>query len=359
MTLPVDTSASDADGNQITREVYEDSNLLASSTTVGGFQSFTLNFAPGTHTLTLKAHDSFGNEATQQTRAFVVNPNQPPTLDWLVANDFPVPNGNYTSNFVTINFSASDADNQYNITNVLTDNGTVRWSVNGGGNIITPLMVFGQGSHTVTVTSTDPQGNASTLTRTFTMLNNMVPSATIAPSSGSAWMTGDTINIDVVATDSDGTVSNLKVLRDNVSLYDGIATAYNGAWIAAGVSNHVIKAIVTDNNGTSITNTSTISVSQAKVYLTWTVVGPGVSTSNGGKTLTFGPTANNTTYAYCSIASLPIGSSMHLLVPSGWGELMFGTTFRFDNLVKGIRIADLVTWRQVWDSTVGCLIDQS
>ncbi len=71
-----------------------------------------------------------------------------------------------------------------------------------------------------------------------------------SPASGSVVDLNSTVTINVTATDSDGTISNVKFYVDNVLQNTDTTSPYSWNWNTVGYSggSHVIKAVATDNS---------------------------------------------------------------------------------------------------------------
>jgi subtilisin family serine protease len=83
-----------------------------------------------------------------------------------------------------------------------------------------------------------------------------------APTGGSVHDLNSSIQIDVSATDSDGTITDVKIYVDDVLKYTDSSSPYGWLWNTTGYSggSHTIKAIATDNDLNTRESTVTITL---------------------------------------------------------------------------------------------------
>jgi subtilisin family serine protease len=97
-------------------------------------------------------------------------------------------------------------------------------------------------------------------------LNSLVPgmpSCTItAPLNGTVIDLNSTVTVNVTATDTDGTISNVKFYIDDVLKNTDRASPYSWSWNTTGYSagSHTIKAVATDNSSNTATSTITVNL---------------------------------------------------------------------------------------------------
>ena len=74
------------------------------------------------------------------------------------------------------------------------------------------------------------------------------------PANNAVFATGSTINLGAVASDADGTVTQVQFFAGTTSLGIDISAPYNLAWTNATTGTNVLTAVATDNNGITATS---------------------------------------------------------------------------------------------------------
>ncbi len=90
-----------------------------------------------------------------------------------------------------------------------------------------------------------------------------LPACTItAPAIGAFINIGETATVNVTATDSDGTITQVQFFIDDVLQYTDFAAPFTWNWDTTGYSNgsHAIKAIATDNSSNSAENSISVTL---------------------------------------------------------------------------------------------------
>lgn len=86
---------------------------------------------------------------------------------------------------------------------------------------------------------------------------NQNPTCSVtSPTDNSSVTEGQSVTIEVTASDSDGSVSQVEFFVDDASVGTDNSAPYSMSWAAAGVGNHSIKAIATDNGGATTTSSA-------------------------------------------------------------------------------------------------------
>jgi RHS repeat-associated protein len=107
------------------------------------------------------------------------------------------------------------------------------------------------GSYTLAATATDNQGHSATATQPLQVgPPNLLPSVSVTNPTPSAVFTAPaSIKIDVTASDSDGTVTQVEFLQNGAVLGATNIAPYTFTWGSAPVGNYAITARATDNSG--------------------------------------------------------------------------------------------------------------
>ncbi len=228
--------------------------LIGQFTTDGVF-GFELNIQIGTPTFGVQnyvARNPVGAELS--IPSLILAPNLPPT----VSITSPITGVNViTGSSVTFNASASDSDGTVSqveffdgVTSIGVDN-TSPYSIS---------WVSTTGTHNITAKATDNIGaiGTSAIVVVNAALNQAPIVSVSAPPTASV---GSSVNITSVASDIDGTVSQVEFFVDGVSIGIDNTSPYSMNWTAV-VGVHSIRATATDNL-LATTNSSTISISVA------------------------------------------------------------------------------------------------
>jgi len=161
-----------------------------------------------------------------------------------------------TSNLANTDFTI----NNYNTIRNFDGNGRIT-SANGTNTYTTVPGVSGttytvtpvaKGGYTVSVTGPTKvnRGESKTFAITYTALNSPTVNIT-SPSDGATYTTGNNITITATASDSDGTVSNVKFYRGGTTLIGtGVLSGgvYSYTWDNVPSGNYSITAVATDND---------------------------------------------------------------------------------------------------------------
>jgi PKD repeat protein len=238
LTAAVDASAStDSDG---TIAAYA---WNFGDGTTGSDATTSHTFAAGTYTVTLTVTDNDGaSSSTTQSVTAVNPPNVPPTASFTNA-------ANHLA--VSVDGTAStDPD------------GTVvgyAWDFGDGFTTTDPTVAHtyaAGGTYTVTLNVTDNQGVTGTTTKQLTVAPNAAPTAVIATSSN-----GALVNVNGAAsTDSDGTIASYAWTFGDGGTATGATASHT---YAAATGGYPVTLTVTDNDGVSSTETTTVTLSAA------------------------------------------------------------------------------------------------
>lgn len=93
-------------------------------------------------------------------------------------------------------------------------------------------------------------------------LDNNPPVVSLSsPANGASFAAGTTITVSATATDQDGTVSRVAFYDGSTLIGTDTGSPYTVSWSGATIGSHVLKAVATDNQGTTTASaTRTVSV---------------------------------------------------------------------------------------------------
>lgn len=215
----------------------------------------------GNHALTISATDPAGN-ASAQSPAFNIVVDTVSTTPVIVGADDNVgtvtgniPTGTTTNDTTPTLSGTAEANSSVAIFEGSTQIGTA--TANGQGDwTFTPVTPLGEGTHTFTVVATDPQGNVSTSSNSYTVIVDLTPPAVPVLSSVNDNVAGGTVgNLTAGQVTNDATPtltgtgvdgSTIHILSNGAEI--GTATVIGGAWtftptgLADGVYNIRINA---------------------------------------------------------------------------------------------------------------------
>ncbi|WP_299439034.1 Ig-like domain-containing protein [uncultured Aquimarina sp.] len=157
-------------------------------------------------------------------------------------------------NVVTINANASDADGTITKVEFYVDDTMISEDTSAP---YTTNWTALEGNHTITASATDNDNNVTTSTAvsiTVTNDDNTPPTISIT-SNGTSFNTGESVDIQANANDSDGNITKVSFYVDGNMISEDTSAPYSANWTAI-IGNHVLTATATDNEGASGTSTA-------------------------------------------------------------------------------------------------------
>ena len=261
-TTSVTASASDNVGVSKV-EFYVDGALKATAASSPYSYSWdTTGAANGSHTVTAKAYDAAGNNASASATVTVSNADTtPPT----VSVSTPA-NGSTVSGTVSVQATASDnvgvSTVEFLVDGALRSSDasspySYSWDTTGASN----------GSHTVAARARDAAGNTATSSVTVTV-SNSVPDTTPPSVSITSPVDGSTVSatVSVAASASDNVgVSKVEFYVDGALKGTDTTSPYGYSWdtTAAGNGSHTLTAKAYDAAGNTASASATVTVSNA------------------------------------------------------------------------------------------------
>ncbi|MDK9359064.1 Ig-like domain-containing protein [Lelliottia sp. V106_10] len=306
----------------------------------------------GNHALTISATDPAGNESPQSPPFNIVVDTVSTTPVIVGADDNVgtvtgnVPSGGTTNDSTPTLSGTAEANSSIAIFEGSTQIGTA--TANGSGSwSFTPTTPLGEGSHTFTVIATDPQGNVSTSSNSYTVIVDLTPPAVPVLTSVADDVQGGAVGnltSGQLTNDSTPTLtgtgvtgSTIHILNNGVEI--GTAVVVGGAWtftpptgLADGVYNIRINA--TDPAGNVSANSPVFSFTvdttpPAAPALTSVQDDVGPITGNitdGGSTNDNRPTFNGTGEIGATVTLLSDGQPFGTAVVNSQGNWTFTPT---------------------------------
>ncbi|MBI5768012.1 MAG: PD40 domain-containing protein [Verrucomicrobia bacterium] len=262
-TTTVNATATDPDGTIASVEFFANGVSLGVDT-VFPYEAPWTPTATGTYTLTALATDNGGNQTT--SAGVAVTAFARPTVAMTAP---PVGSSHVVNTATTVTATASTAVVGGSIVSVqFFDNG-----VAFGTDTTAPFSVSWTptttGSHALTATATDNQGNQTTTPAltiaVISSLNGAPPVVSItSPTSGSAVGIGVATTVAATATDSDGSVTSVQFFVNGVSIGTDTTAPFTATWTPGAAGAFNVTAVATDNiNNTTTSTPVSVNVSAA------------------------------------------------------------------------------------------------
>jgi hypothetical protein len=287
--LPIVVTAADTDGTISQVQIYQGTTLLGAAASGGGgiYNYSWTSVAAGSYALTARATDN-GGAITTSSIINVISNAVPTVSVTSPANNFTFTSG---SNLPIV-VSAADADGTISQVQMYQGATLLGAATSGGGGIYNYSWTsVAAGSYALTARATDNSG-AITSSSIINVISNTNAPPTVNiwnPVNNFTFVPGANLGIDVLATDTDGTISQVQIYRGATLLGQATSSGdgiYNYSWNNVAAGSYALTARATDNSG-AITASSIINVN-----------------SNAVPTVSIGSPANN--YVFNSGSNLPI-----------------------------------------------------
>lgn len=280
--ISITASASDSDGTVSKVEFYNGTSLIGTATA----SPYTIawnSVVSGTYSLTAKATDNSGASTTSAAISITVKANLPPTVT--------LANPASTSSLIapaTITLSATASDSDGTVTKVDFYNGTTLL-----GTSTTPPYKYvwsnvAAGTYSITAKATDNMGAVGTSSVVSVTVNvNSLPSVSItSPAPEDVLSADSSITVQAVASDSDGSISQVKFYSNGNYIGADSTSPYSFTWIPTETGTLSLTAVAVDNLGGSKTSAavqvSVVGVPTAKRTFYVSSSDPAASDSNPG-----------------------------------------------------------------------------
>ncbi|MEP6731647.1 MAG: PKD domain-containing protein [bacterium] len=283
----------------------------------------------GVYTVTLTVTDGGGLSNTISKQIAVGN--QSP----IAAIASPADNASFTRG-VPVTFSGSGTDPE---SGALTGAALV-WTSSRDGAIGTgasfSIATLSAGTHTITLTATDPQGAVGTSTRSITITPNQPPVASIAtPAANATFPVGTSVSFTGAGNDAeDGALTGASLVWTS-SINGPIGTGTSMSTNALSVGTHTIT--LTAKDGLNATGTATLSITIAANQAPIASISTPTNNSAfvSGSSVTFSGAGSDAEDGALTGASLVWTSSLD-------GQIGTGASFTTSSLSLGTHVVTLV-----------------
>jgi len=294
-TVGIDLSANDSDGSIVKHQIFVNGTLV--DTDGSDFTPHIIsNIVAGTYVVRALVEDNDGESADTQI-SFTVggNDNTPPPPPAGEDNNAPtvtITNPNDGQNFnvgstINVNLATNDLDGSI-VKHQIFVNGKL---VDTDGSNFTPHPIRNviAGNYSVRAVVTDNEGATAESEINFTVGgndnqssggNNIAPTVQITnPAEGQNFSPGSTVSVNLTAADSDGDIVKYQIFV-NGTLVDTDGTLFTPHPIRnIAVGNYSIRALVTDNQGTTAEDEISFSVGSSSSALSKALAYPNPTVS--------------------------------------------------------------------------------
>lgn len=240
---------------------------------------------PGVYTITARAINFGGNQATSGPSTVTVTGGLAPTVSISspAAGSVPV-NATQTITAAAVSTGGTIASVQFFVNGIsLATDTSFPYSTTW-----TPTAL---GTYTLQARATDDRGNiTNAATVTMTVVAGAPPTVALTnPLAGSSYGVGTAVNFAATAADADGTIAQVQFFVNNIAQGTAATAApYSGTWTPTSAGTYSITARATDNSGNITTSTA----------LTVTI------TANGAPTVSLVSPANGATASAGTVVTL-------------------------------------------------------
>jgi photosystem II stability/assembly factor-like uncharacterized protein len=260
-SVSITATASDADGSIAKVEFYNGATLLSTSTASPYTYSWT-NVAVGNYTITAKAYDNLGANASASITISVKAPNQSP----LISITSPANNASFTAPaLIGITTSVSDPDGT--ISKVEFYNGSTLLGTVTASPYSYSWSNVAAGNYTIVAKAYDNLNAATSVSVVVKVVNpNVNPTVTItAPANNATFNAPATITISASASDADGSVAKVEFYNGTTLLGTVTASPYNFFWNNVGAAPYTIMVKAYDNSGATASASINITVNAVSI----------------------------------------------------------------------------------------------
>ncbi|MDX2367650.1 MAG: Ig-like domain-containing protein, partial [Colwellia sp.] len=246
-TVNLTADAEDSDGNIVVVEFYSGTTKLGEDVDAP-FSFLWTNLSIGTNNLTAKATDNEGASTTSSAISIdVVSDNILPTVSLI--SPF---NGEQFVEGNAVLFEASASDSDGSIAVVEFYAGTTKL-----GELLAAPYIFSwsnatEGQYNLTAIAVDNEGAVTTSTTVAIAVisSNIAPIVSLtSPLDGDQYLAGDTIILEAIASDDDGTIAVVEFYAGATKLGEDLSAPYQYSWVNVSSGEFSLSARATDDKG--------------------------------------------------------------------------------------------------------------
>jgi gliding motility-associated-like protein len=250
--VTISASATDANGSVTKVEFFSGVTKLGEDLT-SPYSFVWTNPPAGSHALTAKATDNENKVSTSASVNIIIGANTPPT----VAITSPFDNDKFLPG-TSISITATATDANGSIAKVEFFNGAQKI----GEDLTSPYEFIWNnapvGVHVITAKAFDNENSVATSsTVNIHIQTNQSPEVAItSPSEDALFLSGDTLDIAVDASDPDGTVVLVEFFQGTTKLGEDSSAPYSYTWENVQDGTYTLTVIATDNEDNESTSES-------------------------------------------------------------------------------------------------------
>ena len=284
-TVNLAATASDADGSIARVEFWTGATVLNADTASPYAYSWA-GVGAGSYALRAIAYDSQGGTSTSAVVNITVYSsgtpvNQPPA----VTLTSPVNGSTYTAP-ASITMIAQATDSDGGIAVVRFYQGTTMVGQDSTSPYDHTWTNVSSGTYQLRAVAQDTQGAVSTsaVVSVTVYPPNQPPVVSLtSPVNNSTYTAPATIQLTASATDSDGSIANVRFYRGSTLLATDTASPYEYTWINVSSGTYQLRAVAQDNQGATSTSTVvTVTVLSSSTPAVWYTLTTAANPANGG-----------------------------------------------------------------------------
>lgn len=259
-TAVVTIDAADSDGSIAAVEIYAN-NALLTTLTESPYTYHWSSLQQGRYTLFAVAIDQLAARQNSDTITIIVD-NRLPSVMINSPSDLDV---FYSGTPLTIDVSAYDDDGSINHVDIYVDSVLMAGALFETPYSIT-LTQLPKGEHNIFAVAFDNDGASSiSSTISITILNQTPIVNLVSPGDNSTFLVGDTIRLEAIASDLDGSLVNVDFYADSIWLGNDTSAPFLYNWPTLAQGSYLISARATDNEGAVSSDTIVVNIDMTTI----------------------------------------------------------------------------------------------
>lgn len=251
--IDVEATATDSDGSIVSVKFYLNGNLYKTEKQVP-YEAALKNVQPGTYELMAIATDDSGLKDTSIVVYDVVSggggSGGSSTRPVVVIID-PIDGSNFNKGAnIPVEATATDPDGSIVKVEFYT-NGN-KWRTERNAPYTGEIKNVQTGTYELMAIAYDNDGlkDTSTIVYSVGAINQQPPFVSILdPLDGATFQPGDVINIDIAASDPDGTIAKVEIYVDSDLIQTDASAPFGASWSTTQVGTYILRAVAYDNDG--------------------------------------------------------------------------------------------------------------